>query len=74
MLHYHGRTLDELIKCADTAMHLVKERGRGSFRFYQPQMNVDLQSRMKMDHAMRQAMEHGFVSAPFPATNFAKKR
>ncbi|MBT9506877.1 EAL domain-containing protein [Rhodoferax sp.] len=54
-----GRTLDELIKCADTAMYLVKERGRGSFRFYQPQMNVDLLSRMKMDHAMRQAMEQG---------------
>lgn len=54
-----GRTLDELIKCADIAMNLVKERGRGSFRFYQPQMNVDLLSRMKMDHAMRQAMEQG---------------
>lgn len=54
-----GRSLDDLIKCADTAMHLVKERGRGSFRFYQPQMNVDLLSRMKMDHAMRQAMERG---------------
>lgn len=54
-----GRSLDELIKCADTAMYLVKERGRGSFRFYQPQMNVDLLSRMKMDHAMRQAMERG---------------
>lgn len=54
-----GRSLDELIKCADTAMYLVKERGRGSFRFYQPQMNVDLLSRMKMDHAMRQAMEQG---------------
>lgn len=54
-----GRSLDELIKCADTAMYLVKERGRGSFRFYQPQMNVDLLSRMKMDHAMRRAMEQG---------------
>ncbi|WP_296443843.1 sensor domain-containing protein [Rhodoferax sp. UBA5149] len=54
-----GKSLDELVKCADTAMHLVKERGRGSFRFYQPQMNVDLLSRMKMDHAMRQAMEQG---------------
>ncbi len=54
-----GRSLDELIKCADTAMYLVKERGRGSFRFYQPQMNVDLLSRMKMDHAMRLAMEQG---------------
>lgn len=52
-----GRSLDELIKCADTAMYRVKDRGRGDFRFYQPQMNVDLLSRMKMDHAMRKAME-----------------
>jgi len=52
-----GKTLDTLIKCADTAMYLVKARGRGSFRFYQPQMNVDLLSHIKMDHAMRQAME-----------------
>ena len=54
-----GRNMDDLIKCADTAMYRVKERGRGSFRFYQPQMNVDLLSRMKMDHAMRLAMEQG---------------
>lgn len=54
-----GRTLDTLIQCADTAMYRVKERGRGSFRFYQPQMNVDSLSRVKMDHAMRQAMEQG---------------
>lgn len=54
-----GRSVDELIQCADTAMHRVKERGRGNFRFYQPQMNVDLLSRMKMDHAMRQGLEQG---------------
>ena len=54
-----GKTLDELIQYADTAMYRVKERGRGSFRFYQPQMNVDVLSRMKMDHAMRQGMERG---------------
>ncbi|MBI2750310.1 MAG: EAL domain-containing protein [Burkholderiales bacterium] len=54
-----GRNLDTLIQCADTAMFRVKERGRGNFRFYQPQMNVDLLSRVKMDHAMRQAMEQG---------------
>ncbi len=52
-----GRTLDDLIKCADTAMYRVKERGRGNYRYYQPQMNVDLLSRIKMDHAMRLAME-----------------
>ena len=54
-----ARTLDALIQCADTAMFRVKERGRGNFRFYQPQMNVDLLSRVKLDHAMRQAMDQG---------------
>ena len=54
-----GRDIDDLIHCADTAMACVKDRGRGNFRFYQPQMNVDLLSRMKMDHAMRQALVQG---------------
>jgi diguanylate cyclase (GGDEF)-like protein/PAS domain S-box-containing protein len=54
-----GLTLDDLVKHADTAMYRVKERGRGSFRFYKPQMNVDLLSRMKMDHAMRLALANG---------------
>ena len=54
-----GKTLDELIQYADIAMYRVKERGRGNFRFYQPQMNVDVLSRMKMDHAMRLAMQQG---------------
>jgi diguanylate cyclase (GGDEF)-like protein/PAS domain S-box-containing protein len=52
-----GRTLDELIKNADTAMYRVKDRGRSGFRFYQPQMNVDLLSRMKLEHAMRAGLE-----------------
>lgn len=54
-----GKTLDALIKCADTAMYRVKARGRGSFRFYQPQMNVNLLSHLKIDHAMRMAMDKG---------------
>jgi len=54
-----GKTLDALIKCADSAMYLVKARGRGNFRFYQPQMNVNLLSHIKLDHAMRQALEKG---------------
>ena len=57
-----GQTLDELIKQADTAMYRVKERGRGSYGFYQPQMNADLLSRMKLDHAMRQALSDNRMS------------
>lgn len=54
-----GKTLDDMVKSADTAMNRVKERGRGSFRFYQPQMNVALLSRMKMEYSLRQAMQAG---------------
>jgi predicted signal transduction protein with EAL and GGDEF domain len=54
-----GATTNDLIKNADAAMYRVKERGRASFRFYQPQMNVDLLARMKIDHAMRQALPAG---------------
>ncbi|WP_295850389.1 EAL domain-containing protein [uncultured Xylophilus sp.] len=52
-----GHSLDDLIRHADTAMFRVKERGRGSYRFYQPDMKVDLLSRMRMEHAMREAMD-----------------
>lgn len=53
-----GETFDDLIKNADSAMYHVKERGRSDFRFYQPQMNIGLLSRMKLDYAMRQALEN----------------
>lgn len=54
-----GKCMDDLIKNADSAMYHVKERGRSDFRFYQRQMNVDLLSRMKLDHAMRGALADG---------------
>jgi len=51
-----GGSLDDLVRHADTAMFRVKERGRGSYRFYQPEMNVDLRARMSLEHAMREAL------------------
>lgn len=53
-----GDTLDDLIKQADTAMYRVKDRGRGNYGFYKPQMNANLLSRVQMEHAMRQAIGH----------------
>lgn len=50
--------MDDLIKNADSAMYHAKERGRSDFRFYQRQMNIGLLSRMKLDHAMRLALEN----------------
>ncbi len=52
-----GQTLDELIRHADTAMYQVKERGKGHYRFYRPQMNADLLSRIQLDQAMREGLK-----------------
>lgn len=52
-----GQRMEDLIKNADSAMYHVKERGRADFRFYQRQMNIDLLARVKIDHAMRLALD-----------------
>ena len=53
-----GTDLNELIKNADDAMYRVKEQGRASLRFYQRRSDVDLLGRMKLDHAMRRALQN----------------
>lgn len=54
-----GEDMDALIKNADSAMYAAKERGRADLRFYRPHMNLDLLSRMKLDQALRTALEQG---------------
>ncbi len=70
-----GEALDDLVKHADTAMYRVKERGRGSYGFYQPQMSAHLLSRMKMEHAMRQALGQGHMAVHYqPQVDMATGR
>lgn len=70
-----GETLDDLVKQADTAMYGVKERGKGSFGFYQPQMNAHLLPRMRMEHALRQAIGQGHMALHFqPQVSMATGR
>jgi diguanylate cyclase (GGDEF)-like protein/PAS domain S-box-containing protein len=54
-----GATPDELMASAERAMHWVKEGGRAGFRFHVPRKEVDLLSRMRLDHDMRQALSEG---------------
>nr|WP_255719692.1 bifunctional diguanylate cyclase/phosphodiesterase [Pelomonas sp. P8] len=54
-----GKKPDELMASAERAMHWVKESGRAGFRFHVPRKEVDLLSRMRLDHAMRQALAEG---------------
>ena len=54
-----GGTADALMASAERAMHWVKESGRSAFHFHQPRKDVDLLSRMRLDHAMRKALQDG---------------
>jgi len=54
-----GNSMDELLRHADKAMYSVKEGGRAGYRFHQPRKDVDLRTRMRIDHAMRQALTEG---------------
>lgn len=46
----------ELIRHAETAMQRAKQGGRAAFRFHQPSHDADLRARMRLEHAMRQAL------------------
>ncbi|MBC7484130.1 MAG: EAL domain-containing protein [Rhizobacter sp.] len=57
-----GASLVELVRRADAAMREVKQSGRAGFRFHQPQpagVAAQARSRMRLDHAMRQALAQG---------------
>ena len=45
-----------LIRHAETAMRCAKQGGRACFRFHQPHNDADMRQRMRLDHAMRQAL------------------
>ncbi|HVO08354.1 MAG TPA: EAL domain-containing protein [Burkholderiaceae bacterium] len=51
-----GTQGSELIRHAETAMQRAKQGGRAAFRFHQPSHDADLRARMRLDHAMRQAL------------------
>jgi diguanylate cyclase (GGDEF)-like protein len=47
---------DQLVRHAETAMQRAKIGGRACYRFHQQRHNADLRQRMRIDHAMRQAL------------------
>lgn len=56
-----GNAADELLQACDDAMHEAKEQGGNAFRFHQARdaSASKLRNRMKLDHAMRQALVAG---------------
>jgi diguanylate cyclase (GGDEF)-like protein/PAS domain S-box-containing protein len=51
----NGTSMDDLVKNADLAMHHVRRSG-GDLRFFEPRMNSELLAKVRLDHAMREAL------------------
>ncbi len=54
-----GQTGAELLKKADTALYLAKDRGRGRYAFFEERMNVDASARATIDRELREALKRG---------------
>jgi predicted signal transduction protein with EAL and GGDEF domain len=51
-----GEENDDLVRAADTALYRAKEAGRGTFRFFEANMDLRLQERRKLERDLRQAL------------------
>jgi diguanylate cyclase (GGDEF)-like protein len=68
-----GMDPDHLIKNADLSLYRAKSAGRGNFHFFEPGMDVQMQARRALEHAMRQALPAGQFELHYqPVLNLAR--
>ncbi len=58
MFPYDGVDADTLLKNADTALHKVKEAGRGDYGFYSQTMSLKLSQKINFESGMRDALQN----------------
>jgi len=54
-----GHDPERLLKCADLALYRAKADGRNCIRFFQPEMDAELQARCELERIVRDAVLHG---------------
>ncbi|HAQ07957.1 MAG TPA: GGDEF domain-containing protein [Bacillus bacterium] len=54
----NGRDEETLIKHADTAMYLAKERGKNNYQFYTDKLHGLSSRKMELENGLRKALEH----------------
>jgi diguanylate cyclase (GGDEF)-like protein len=70
-----GNDADRLLKSADTALYRAKTEGRGSFRFFEPEMDARLQARRAMEVDLRAALENDEFEIYYqPVVDLEKRR
>jgi diguanylate cyclase (GGDEF)-like protein len=67
-----GNAADHLMKCADLALYRAKAEGRGTFRFFEPDMDERIQARRALEVDLRRALTSGEFSLAYqPQINLA---
>ena len=70
-----GADPDQLLRNADLALYRAKSDGRGTFRFFEPGMDVRLKARRAMENDMRKALVAGEFELFYqPVISLADKR
>ncbi|WP_407149616.1 EAL domain-containing protein [Bradyrhizobium sp. ORS 86] len=54
-----GADSDEILRSADLALYSAKSRGRGSYRFFEPELDQLLQARRGLERDLRHALLNG---------------
>lgn len=56
-----GKSYDELVQAADTAMHQVKASGKNNFQFFTQTMNEKITERLFLENGLRNAVAHNEI-------------
>jgi diguanylate cyclase (GGDEF)-like protein len=65
----------ELLKAADLALYRAKSDGRGTYRFYEPAMHINVQARRALERDLRNALANDeFVIHYQPLVNLQTER
>jgi diguanylate cyclase (GGDEF)-like protein len=54
-----GADSDDILKSADLALYSAKDCGRGSFRFFAPELDLLMRARRNLEREMRNALANG---------------
>jgi len=62
-------SVDDIFRKADTALYQAKDKGRNTFKFFLPEMQEQVESRIYKLNKLRQAIENGELTVYFQPQN-----